>query len=425
MYKKSWSYKYLSYCVICIVFISCGRKHKIDTIPVQKVYKGTYSDIIKVSGEIESYRPNNITCPRLRDLTISFLIPEGTYVKRGDTVCILESDELENEYIESVTQLENSVSEYNKSKSNLELEYIMLQAQVETLETSTKIKKLDSVQIKFATPMQKKIIELELQQAQIEKEQILNKLEFLKRINEAELIKMKLRINQEKNNLQQAQRMLNMLTLTTRGDGLAIRAKSRRSGEKLVEGDAVWRGSPIVIIPDLTKLQVKLQVSESDFKRLETNQLADIYIDALSETKLTGKVKRKEPVGKPMNQESKVKVFGVTVSIDSLMGNIKPGLSADCHVIINEIADTLIIPYLSVFDSDSSKYVYVKHRNFFEKRNIDLAINNNNFGVIKYGINENEEIALIKPPDSLIKTPKKNEKKNFLHTANSAISSLQ
>ena len=386
-----------------VLCLSCSNV-EFQKIPLGEVTRDTYKDQITIAGVLESSNSYYINCPSLRtDATVLYIIPEGTYVEPGDTVCILESREIENTYEEALKNLANSKSEYNKSKADLDLQYLLLLAEVQTIEASTAIAQLDSAQLEFTSPVRKKIIELELEKARIEKEKILNQLEFLKKIHFSELQKMQLKIKQQENRVDRAKDKLDMLTLTSDISGVVIHAYISWAGQKLKEGDVVWDMVPLIQIPDLDQMEVKLSASESSYKRIEKNQKVDIYIDAIPGLKLTGEIKHKEPVGKPLNKNSNVKFFEVIASIDSLMGDLKPGISATCDIKINEVKDTILIPYVSVFQDDSLRVVYIAKGDKFEKRNVELVMNNNNIGIVKNGVSVGEYVSLIRPPQSMIK----------------------
>jgi HlyD family secretion protein len=242
MQKKPYISKYSLVVAFAFLWVCFAcQPSKIEHIPLAQVVRDTYLDQLTLSGVLESSNSNNITCPSLRvDAIVVFLIPDGTYVKKGDTLCILESREIENQYQEALRNLETSNIEYNKSKAYLNLQYLMLKAQVATIETATSIKQLDSVQLRFSTPVRKQLIELELQKSAIEKGKILKQLEFLKRINDSELQKMKLKIKQHERRVASAKEKLEMLTIISKSDGLALRAKVSWRNEKVKEGDIVW-----------------------------------------------------------------------------------------------------------------------------------------------------------------------------------------
>lgn len=394
-----------SFIVISLMFVSCKNKVEISSIPSYKLIKTDYVDKVIVEGIVEAAKTTTIACPRLQgDATIVYLVHEGTYVKEGDTVCVLQSTEMENKYTELEQKLEDARAEYNKSLANLELQYIMLQAQVKIIEAQTAITELDSVQLNFSTPIRKEIINLQMEMANVEKNKLLSQLSFLERINKSELHKLKIKIKQYKKRAKDAKEKLDELTLTANASGMVIHSILWTSKEKVREGDIVWGRMPLVQIPNLSKMQVNLLLNEASYKRIERNQDVEIQIDAFPEIKVYGKIIKKATVGKPVKKNSKIKVFEVVASIDSTSKNILPGLSATCNVIINKQPDTLIIPLVSVFEDDSIKYVYRQEGKKYAKNNIKIGESNRKIAIIISGIKENDVIALTKPPLSLIKT---------------------
>jgi HlyD family secretion protein len=336
------------------------------------------------------------------DLTVNWLVEEGSHVRKGDTVCILDANKLEEDYARAVDRYQIARAEYLKSKADLDLQYIMLESQVNIIDLSTAITRLDSLQLRFTSPQEKKKIGLELQKAEIERQKLADKLRLLESINSSEMKKMELRISQEQNRINRAMDQLNKLVLTSAVDGLVIYALSWSTGVKIAEGDIVWNNMPLLDIPQMDEMQAKLFVSETGFKQIQEGQEVEIRVDAVPGMILTGRVKLKAPMGKPVRRGSKVKVFEITASLDSASLGVQPGLSVTCDVFINRIADTLVIPVVSVFEEDSIKVVYVEKGKRFRRQPVEIALSNNKFAVIRSGLSGNETIAIVKPPESMI-----------------------
>ena len=389
---------------ICLCWIiSCSQGTKYDRIITSRIEKKDFLDVVTVSGTLEAITTHSFACPGIwSDATIQYLITEGTNVSSGDTLCILECREIKNQYIQAINELEKAQSDYNKSTAELELQYLLLEAQVHNIEASTAIKRLDSIQMKFTSSSSREIIRLELQKADLEKNMTLRKLGFLKQINVAELQKMQLKINQQENLVDQAKAKLDKLTITSNIDGIVIYCKSWTSGTKLREGDITWGNLPIIEIPDLSAMQVKLGVNEADYKRLANDQSLEIAVDAFPEIELTGKIKFKAPVGKSVKENSEVKVFEVIVTLDSSSLNLQPGLGLTCEILVKCVPDTIVVPVVSLFDEDSLKVVYITDKQMFNRRVVAVADYNNKEAIIKEGLRGNETLALMKPPESLI-----------------------
>jgi len=384
--------------------ICCTPKIEFDQIITIPVEKKDFLDEVTVYGTLEAVNTRTYGCPGIwSDVTILHLIPEGTQVEPGDTLCILECREIANEYLLTINELENARAEYNKSLADLRLQFLLLDAQVKTIDASTKITRLDSLQMEFTSPSSREIIRLELEKAELERNIAQTKLEFLKQINDSELQKKKLRIEQNVNRVDQAKSKLDKLILTSDIGGIVIYDKSWTTNKKVREGDIVWANAPIIQIPDLTAMQVKLEVSEADYKRLANDQIMEIVVDAFPDIHLSGRIKNKEPVGKPISEKSDVKVFGVTATLDSSSLILQPGLGVTCNVLVRNIPDTIVIPVISLFEEDSIRVVYIADNERFIKKTVTIADYNNEEAVITSGLKYHEIVALRKPPESLIK----------------------
>ena len=197
-----------------VLLLSCSSSRNKNNILTSHAERKDFVDKITVSGVIEAIKTISVSCPGLpTDLTIAYLIPEGTHVMTGDTVCILEGRELENQYNNAVREFEISEAEYTKKVAELALKYLLLESQAKNIEALTAITQLDSLQMKFTSSSSRQIIKLELEKAEVEKNKILNTLKFLKRINDSEMQKMKLEIQQKKIRLIGLNRILISLCL--------------------------------------------------------------------------------------------------------------------------------------------------------------------------------------------------------------------
>jgi multidrug efflux pump subunit AcrA (membrane-fusion protein) len=385
------------------MLLSCTGGKDRDPILTAEVERRDYENKIKVPGVLESVKTVSIVAPQVRsDLIITWLIDEGTHIRKGDTVCILEADRLEEQYTRAVDQYNIARAEYQKSKADLDLQYLMLQSQVNSIDISTSITKLDSLQLQFTTPLERKKIELELQKAEVEKEKIQSKLKFLRSINQSEMKKMELRVRQQMNQIERATEQLSQLVLTSNVDGLVMYAENWRTDEKVTEGDEVWGRMPILEIPQMDELQAKIYANETQYKQIQMNQSVEVHVDANPELRIPGRITRKPPMGRPIQRHSPVKVFDIIASLDSAAHSLSPGLSINCNVFIQRVSDTLVVPTVSIFEEDSLKLVYVEEGRKFRRQPVKIALGDNKFSVIQSGLGGGEKIATSRPPESSI-----------------------
>lgn len=352
---------------------------------------------------VEPVRFTTIVCPNNVDATVTYLIEEGTHVNEGDILCILEDNNQKTTYENLLIQLETAEAELNKVKADLQMQYALLDAQVENNHVDTEIAQLDSLQLNFATSTQKRIKELELERSIIEKTKFQKKLESLEIINQSEIRKMELNIQQLKNRISSAKTILDGLTIRSPRKGLAVVSYSWITGEKLKVGDNVWEEMPLITIPEVAEMKVKMMAGEVDFRQLNEHDSVSFSFDAMPGSSAYGKITKKLPVGQPYKRDSKVKFFEVEASIDSANQLPDPGVTANCKVFIQHVHDTIVVPQIAIYEEDSLKVVYVKKKNKFEVRPITTGLTSSKEVIVSNGLRPGEEIALIKPPLSMVR----------------------
>lgn len=81
-------------------------------------------------------------------------------------------------------------------------------------------------------------------------------------------------------------------------------------------------------------------------------------------------------------------------------------MSARCQIHLEQVKDTIIVPHIAVFDEDSIKVVYVKKNKFYEMRQVVITHSSLQTAVVSAGLAAQEQIALLRPPRSHIKSKK-------------------
>ena len=384
-----------------LLAFSCTSHEK--ELALYPVFNADFENILTIDGFTEPVRSTTLVCPRNVEGVVVQLVEDGTFVDEGAIVCVIEVTELQNEYDQLCTDLENAKADLNKTKADIEMEYAILDAQVKNNQADAQIAQLDSLQMEYATPSQQRITELELQRVAIEKAKYEKKLQALAVIQQSEIRKEELRIQRLENRAQSIKDQLDGLTLKAPRQGLAIRAVYWFTGKKFQVGDPVWGGMPVVDIPELSEMKVKILAPERDYKAINVDDSVYYTFDALPGNISWGKILKKSPVGQPYKEGSKVKLFEIEASIDSTLIMPDPGFTASCHIVLQLVKDTVVIPQIAVFEEDSMKVVYVKKDAGYEMRQILQGIASPKNVIVAAGLERNATISLTKPKSSLIR----------------------
>lgn len=391
--------------LLSFVFFSCNLSRK-ESNSLYTVIEKDFENSILVEGVVEPIHFTTLMCPMNVSGTITFMIEEGTYVNAGDVVCIIEDKNNENNYDHLQDMFEGVTAELNKKRVDIQMQQDLLEAQVRNNEADTEIANLDSLQFRFSSPTQRTISQLQLESASIEKRRLEQRLQTLKVINDSEIRSIEVNLRRVSKRLESVKEILESLTVRAPVAGLAIVSQSRRSREKLKVGDDVWSNMPLVIIPDMSEMKVKMMVNEADFKYIREKDSVSYTFDAMPNNRASGKITKMLPVGQPHKQDSKVKFFEIEASVDSILEMPEPGFTANCRVISEYINNTLAIPQIAIFEEDSIKVVYVKKKKAFERREIVTSLSSQKEAIVTEGVSKGEEISLTKPSLSRIKGEK-------------------
>ena len=403
--------KHLALYILLVLFIfpSCGKKNQ--GVVTYNLKHSDYLETINVEGTVQAVNSNVLATPRVYSgLKVAYLAKEGAFVKKGDTICVLAAPDLMITFEQFKTDLEKMEGSKDSLEANQAMQLSLLEAQVETNNAQLEITMLDSIQLKFAPAVKQKLITLEMEKVKIEKMKLEKKLAAQKKIASSDLSQIGSRIMMQKNRIQMFQSQINSLYMVSPSDGFVIHAETptfytsggSTIGGKIEEGSRVFYSMPLLQIPDISKMQVSVEVPEADYKRINNDQKVDIKIESVTNLETTGKIIRKSLATKNRDEKSSIKSYEIIISVDSCDSKMKPGLSAFCRIIIDEMKDTIVVPSAAIFTKDSTKIVYVAKDDKFLPVPIETGKSNSSTSIVSKGLTGNETIALIEPPYLLI-----------------------
>lgn len=388
--------------IIGFAFISCSSKNG-EELTCYTVERGAFVDVLRVEGFTESLGSVTLTCPPDVDGSIEYLVESGTMVKKGDTLCVIEDLSIEERYDNLLIDLENSYADLESTKANAQLELAMLEAQVRTNEAETQIAGLDSVQLLYLSPTERRIKELQMEQSAIRRERLNKQVDKQKIIQQADIKKAESKISRIERRVESQRELLQSLILLAPRDGLAIRARRNPwTAQTWLVGDNVWNGRAVVTMPTIDSMKVLIYAQETEYKRIEVGDSVEYTFDAMPDNRAWGRITKLSPMGLKRTEGSEVKTFEVEASVDSVLHPLDPGLSANCCIFLQHVPDTLVVPTVCVYKRDSVDVVYVRKGKKYEERVVRLSITTPRSSVIADGVNEGEQITLIKPDDKHI-----------------------
>ncbi|MBI5095684.1 MAG: HlyD family efflux transporter periplasmic adaptor subunit [Candidatus Hydrogenedentes bacterium] len=185
--------------------------------------------------------------------------------------------------------------------------------------------------------------------------------------------------------------------------GLVVYGGNERNfygDDQIKEGAMVRQRQPIITIPDMTKMSVSVKVHESAIKQVKKGLKATITLDAFQDKVLTGEVMKVAvlPDSQQRWMNPDLKLYTVNIAIDGSNDWLRPGMSAQALILVNELSDVIYVPVQAVSESDGEHVCYVaKGLGSPEQRVVTVGEFTDESIEIKSGLKEGESVLLLSP----------------------------
>ncbi|MFQ5638524.1 MAG: efflux RND transporter periplasmic adaptor subunit [bacterium] len=380
--------------------LACGSSS--DTpIETGKVTRGDFLVSVIETGELEAVNSQTISAPmipwNLGGLKISKLVEDGKQVEKDEVLADFDKTEVQKNLDDAKAALEIALAEVRKALATQASEIEELQSNLKKSELQKRISQLELQKAGFEADIRKKEMELDLQKADIALAKARQEITNKKKVHREELSKLHLKVKQERTKVEEAEETLAKLTVRAPSPGIAILKKNWNTGNKIQVDEEVWRGQPLIGLPDLSLLQAMAQVNEVDISKIDTSLQAVIKLDAFPDTSFAGTVSDVAVLARNKERDSKVKIFDVTILLSEKDSTLMPGMTVSCEIIVNKIPDTLFVPLDALFKLDGETVVYLRKGDDFKPRAVTTGAENDDYVVIVQGLQPGDEIALIDP----------------------------
>ncbi len=218
----------------------------------------------------------------------------------------------------------------------------------------------------------------------------------------AEYSKAEQELVQYQKELESARFELEKTVIKSPQEGLVVMKENYQKGEyrKPRVGDIVFSNNPILFLPDISSMMVKVLIREVDLSKLKVGKKVQIKVDAYPDLKLTGKVsligslaeRREELMG------AGEKYFKVNILVLGKEESLRPGMTARVKIEIQGgNNDVLTVPINAVFQEDGNNVVYVSTPFNYHRRNVQIGMQNLESVEIRKGLKKGEMVCLEKP----------------------------
>ncbi len=380
---------------------ACGGP-KNAAMAVLRVHKGTFQVVIPAFGEVQAAKSTPITVPiesqRFGIQTISWMAPEYSSVKKGEVVIRLASTDLKERLRVETAEMAKLDLEIQKKRKQLDKEKTDVQGQIAVTSVQRLLADVYAARDESLFP-KNKIIEdaIDLDYQNTRERHFERKKDQLEKRIEAELKLLQSKAHTRQMQIKQIQDQLNNLEIKAPHDGMLVIDK-QWTGEKIRAGMNTWGGQKLGSLPDLTQMEAKIFVLESEAAGLKENLPVSLILDFEPGRVFTGKVIGLDTIAKPLGEESRLKYFETKVALDTTDPQLmKPGVQVRASIFVEKHADVLAVPNQALIFEQSKAFLLVKNSTKIEKRAVETGARSLTLTIITKGLKEGEAVLLGNP----------------------------
>lgn len=374
---------------------------------IYKVKRENFEALISCKGEIQSEKAVLINIPdifgdrtlQIYDTQIKDLVPEGSILKKGDFVGLLDQGRIKQLKQNNEEALKRILFNISDAKIDSAVELVALRDGIEQFGFDLQYKKVELEQSVYESPaFQRK--------AQMAYERALRQLEFKKRAYQLTEKALKTHVSRDEAMMDELterdkkyQVAFDAARITAPKDGMLIygRTFGRGGSRKLTIGSYVSMQSPVIAtLPDLSVLVSETYVEEIYISKIKVGDSARVYIDALKNQEKIGAISNISNVGQEMTGFDS-KVFRVNIRISADNNKIKPAMTTNNEIIIDKEQNVLVIPRSTLFTDNGKQFVYLREHGNVSIRYVECGTQSDRFVVIKNGLKAGDKILLNKP----------------------------
>ena len=416
-YKKRPKYFYLAVVItltVLIVFVKFAGSSG-DERKWAEVQKGNFIIDMIENGQIDASNSVLIKAPMewRMELQITDMVPEGTNVSKGDFLVKFDTSTLLEQLESQKDNLDQSVADLKRVEKEQSSRMSELESNLQMAVYSREAAKMQLEQLKFESEIRKEEARLSYQIALLSYDETEKRIETQKIDDAIEHRKATLNVEQIQIRITEIEEKIKELEIYSPISGMVVYQEIGGHGSprhKVIIGDKPFPGQAVISIPNLTKIEFVTLVNEIDVAQVKPGQKAVLRLDAYEDTEFYGKVtnvaqlvEKKVEAWRWMRSTAQepldeVPAFEVRILFDGADPKLKPGMTAQARIIIDEFPDALYVPIGTVFENAEGSPIVFTSQSFPNPVSVEPGKRNERFIIVNTGVSEGDQICWI-PPD--------------------------
>jgi len=369
---------------------------KDDVLPVKR---GDLVQPVDVEGELRAVHAVEISPPGVTEVEfkISFMVPEGAAVKRGEPILGFDTQALQKMLDDKKAERDEARQKLAQKQRDLDVKRLALDDQVGKAEAT-----LRKARLKAEVPVEL-VARIEAQKARLEETGSEHDLENLRAeravlvsTGDAETRSLESESTRAEGRVAALEASLDKMMVKALQDGIVIYRTSWRDEKKKV-GDTVWSVETVLSLADLSEMDAVGDVDEADAGQLAAGQKVTLRLEARPDVDLQGTIRS---IGRTVRRKSwrlPTKVYRVEIALAKTDPTfMRPSMRFRGEIESARLGGLLLVPRQAVFLRPAGPVAWVKRTLGFTETPVELGRANRRFIEVRSGLRDGD---LVSPAD--------------------------
>ncbi len=378
-----------------------------STVPTIRASRGKLQETLRVAGSISAGHFSNLSAPLLqapdtgRGLTLVFLVPSGSQVKKGQVLAEFDSQDIKDHLDDVEANIVQAQLDITRRKAQLA-------AQMENLRQGLRVSRAtwdraaqDARKVPVANPITQENLKLAVEEYQKAYEEAVKQLPLMEARQLADLKLYELNYEHELRHRERHQKDLARCTVHAPMAGMVVMQNVYRGGEmnQIQAGDRLFPGQPFLSVVDPGSMQLDAMMSQAETEQVRLGQHGTVRFDAFPDIVLQAHVQAVGALavgGRRLNYY--VRRVPVRLILETHDSRVIPDLSASADVATGRPVGGILIPREALAQEvgagGGAAVVYVKQGETFVAHNVQIGGEDQTQAAVTSGLEEGQEIAL-------------------------------
>lgn len=369
-----------------------------------RVERGRFQSTLTETGELQAVSYTIISMPhsnwRYGRPKVSNLAPEGILVGKGDVVGTIDTMGVVQEIGRMNADLAIARADLNNLRVQHASKVKRLEGNIRSAESSARAAAIDEQRVSFESETQKRLKALNKRIKHLVLRRLRRDLETASVVQAEDLRIHRAKIRKIESEIEMARRTLETFVLRAPAEGLIEYRKNRLTGQKVAAGDQLWPGTPIVGLPNLSRMKAWTSVSETDIDKVSLNQQVRLKLDAFSQLAFTGHITEISRISRRKKKNDRSKIFDVEVLLHKSDPHLRPGMTVSCEFLVADLNDVLFVPGDCIRRHNGEFVLYLKQSFGLKRVPVSLGPRNSRTVVISGNVSAGDRVARFASEDS-------------------------